>query len=69
MSRENIRINVLPKPMKRCYRIGSIVIITIDKSIVEKLGIDPNNTIFEQEITGDGILMRLRKLGDIIRNE
>lgn len=60
MSREGNSINALPKPVKRPWKIGSIYLVCIDVSIVEKLGISEKNTLFEQEITDDGILMRIK---------
>ena len=57
---QEIHINALPR--KRCYLIGSNVLIAIDKSIVAKLRIDPSETTFEQEITEEGILMRMKRI-------
>lgn len=64
---EEIRVNALPK--KRCYRIRSNVLIAIDKSIVAKLAIDPSHTIFEQEITKEGILMRMKRIQRLYEND
>ncbi len=60
MSKEEIRINALPKPVKRLWKISSICLVSIDASIVEKLGLSEDNTLFEQEITDEGILMRIK---------
>lgn len=60
MSKEEIRINALPKPVKRLWKISSIYVVSIDRSIVEKLAISEDNTLLEQEITDDGILMRIK---------
>ena len=38
-------------------------LVIIDKSIIQKLGINDNITTFvEQELTKDGILLRIKKL-------
>lgn len=62
MSKEEIRINALPKPVKRLWKIGSVYFVFIDGSIVEKLGINEQNTLLEQEIIGDDILMRVKRV-------
>jgi hypothetical protein len=62
MSKEENRINALPK-LKRLWKISSIYLLSIDSSIVEKLGISEHNTLFEQEITEEGILMRVKNVG------
>jgi hypothetical protein len=36
--------------------------VVIDKAIVQRLGINEEETFFEQELTDDGILLRVRKL-------
>lgn len=64
---EEIRVSALPR--KRCYLIGSNILIAIDKSIVAKLAIDPSHTIFEQEITEEGILMRMKSIQRLYEND
>lgn len=54
--------NTVKIPLKKPWRVGSNTVIVIDKSIVQKLGINENNTLLEEEITKDGILLRIRKL-------
>jgi hypothetical protein len=66
MSKEEDRINALPK-LKRLWKVSSIYLVPIDSSIVEKLGISEHNTLLEQEITEEGILMRVRNVG--VKNE
>jgi hypothetical protein len=62
MSKEEIRINALPKPVKRVWKISSIYLVPLDGSIVNKLGISEENTLLEQEITEEGILMRMKRI-------
>ena len=52
-----------PKICKQLWTIGNKHLVIIDKSIVEKLGITYNATVFlDPEITSDNtILMRIKK--------
>lgn len=52
-----------PEICKRLWPLGDKHLVIIDKSIVEKLGITENSTVFlEQQITHDNtILMRIKK--------
>ena len=47
--------------LKRCLEIGSNTVVVIDKSIVQKLRLNEKDTYLEQELTTDGILMRIRR--------
>jgi hypothetical protein len=49
--------------IKPIWKIGTIIVVIIDDSIVKKLGISENDTFVEQTRTNDGILMRPNKLG------
>lgn len=55
-------INSTKNPIKKCFKIGSLTVTTIDESIVEEMKINNNTTFFEQEITEDGILLRVRNI-------
>jgi hypothetical protein len=55
-------INSENKIIKRIWKIGTKTVVIIDESIVKKLGISEVETLVEQIITKDGILMRLNKL-------
>lgn len=48
-----------PLPLKKVWRVGTVTVIAIDKNIVERLGIEEDNTLFEQSITDGGIMLRL----------
>ena len=57
-------LNNSPKDNKRkqIWQFGNKHLVVIDESIIQKLGINDNVTFVEQEITADGILMRIRRL-------
>ncbi|HJT84901.1 MAG TPA: hypothetical protein VJ697_10500 [Nitrososphaeraceae archaeon] len=64
MNNVSTKINIYsPKnPIKKCIKIGPLILTPIDESIVEKMRIDGVTTFFEQEITKDGILLRVRDI-------
>jgi hypothetical protein len=50
-------------PIKKCWKLGDTTLVAVDKSIVNKLGINENDTFLEQIITDNGdILMQVRKI-------
>jgi hypothetical protein len=50
-------------PIKKCWNAGGHILVIVDKSIVNKLGINENDTFLEQIITENGdILMQIRKI-------
>ena len=55
--------NSKPKICKHLWTIGDKHLVIIDKSLIQKLGITENSTIFlEQEVIQDDvILMRIKK--------
>ena len=55
-------INSTKNPIKKCFKIGSITVTTIDESIVKEMKINDTTTFFEQEITEDGILLRVKDI-------
>ena len=47
------------KPIfKKLYRVSSKFIIPVDPGLIEKLGIDVDNTWFQEELVDDGILLK-----------
>lgn len=61
---ENIRdTSERSRHVKPLIGIGSNIIAIIDKAIVQELGISENDTYVQEEITPDGILLRIRRLG------
>jgi len=53
----------LKKPVKKCWKLGDVIIVAIDAEIVNKLQVE-ESTLFEQEITNEGILMRRKIMSD-----
>ena len=55
--------NSKPKIFKQLWPLGDKHLVIIDKSIIQKLGITENSTVFlEQQITHDNtILMRIKE--------
>ena len=55
--------NSKPKICKQLWPLGDKHLVIIDKSIIQKLGITENSTVFlEQQITHDNtILMRIKE--------
>jgi hypothetical protein len=50
------------KKWKQIWQLGNKHLVVIDESIIQKLGINDNLTTFvEQELTDEGILMRVRR--------
>ena len=52
-----------PEILKQIWRIGNKHLVVIDESIIIKLGIndDYQTTFLEQQLTDDGILMRIKQ--------
>ena len=50
-------------PLKQLWEIAGKHLVIIDESIIQKLGINDNDSItfVEQELTDDRILMRIRR--------
>ena len=46
-------------PLKKAWNVGSNIVTVIDKSLVKRLGINEDNTLFQQQIVEDGILLRI----------
>ena len=67
----NLRIRLIPMsdssasdikfPLKKCWKIGSHIVVVIDKSLAEQLGLDEDNTIVQEELLDDGIFLRVIK--------
>jgi hypothetical protein len=50
------------RPVRPCFRIGKNVVVIIDNAIVQELGISESDTYVQEEITADGILLRIRRV-------
>jgi hypothetical protein len=65
----NLRIRLTPMsdsaasdiklPLKKPWKVGKNTVVVIDKSLVERLGLDEENTIFQETIVSDGILLKI----------
>jgi hypothetical protein len=53
------------KKWKQIWTLGDKHLVIIDESIIQKLGINDNLTFVEQEITTDGILMRIKRINEL----
>lgn len=60
LTKKNIYSSKIPR--KKCVKIGSVFVTPIDDSIVKKMEINETTTFFEQEITKDGILLRIKEI-------
>ena len=56
--------------IKQIFLFENKHLVIIDKSIIQKLGINDNITTFvEQELTDDGILMRIKQFSITKRSD
>ena len=46
-------------PLKRCWKVGNNTVVVIDKSLVERLGVSEENTVFQEELVDGGIFLRI----------
>ena len=44
---------------KKCWKVGNNTVVVIDKSLVERLGVSEENTVFQEEIVEGGIFLRI----------
>lgn len=54
-------ISASPFPLKPLLKISGKIIIVIDSKLVQKLGLDEENTWFYEEPKDDGIFLRLHR--------
>lgn len=54
--------HIFEKPIKKCWQVGTNMVVVIDNSIVKELGINGDDTFLEQELVEDGILMRINRI-------
>jgi hypothetical protein len=48
-------------PLKKCWSVGPHIIVIIAEEIVERFGITEDNTYVQEEVTDDGILLRVNQ--------
>lgn len=53
-----------PLPLKKCWGIGPHIVAILDNSIVSKLGINTDDTYVEEQIIDDGILLKIKRIGE-----
>lgn len=46
-------------PLKKCWKVGNNTVVVIDKMLVQRLGINEENCMFEEELTEGGIILRI----------
>ncbi len=51
-------------PLKKCWSVGYKTVVVIDDNIVRNLGITTDDTYVEEQITADGILLKIRRIGE-----
>ncbi|MGB8938111.1 MAG: hypothetical protein WCC17_23720 [Candidatus Nitrosopolaris sp.] len=56
----NIRVST-DLPIKKCWCAGDNIVVTIDKKIVKRLGINEHSTYVQQEVTDDDRILLLVK--------
>lgn len=47
-------------PLKKCWSVGEHILVIIDKEIVKRFGINDDSTYVQEEVTDDGILLRVK---------
>jgi hypothetical protein len=58
----NSNLKTSSRTLKQIFPFENKHLVIIDESIIQKLGINDNLTTFvEQELTDDGIVMRIKK--------
>lgn len=57
----DIKVANPPPSVKPVFAVGQNIVVILDKKIVQKLGISEDNTLVQQEITEDGILLKPRR--------
>ncbi len=61
MTDNNTIPNDINSPSKPCFKVGENIIVILDKRIVQKLEIREDNTLIQQQLTGDEILLKVRR--------
>jgi hypothetical protein len=46
--------------VKKCWRLGDQTLVVIADELVKRFGITEDNTYLQQEVTDDGILLRVK---------
>ena len=46
--------------LKKCWSVGNVILVAIADELVKRFGITEDSTYVQQEVTEDGILLRLK---------
>ena len=46
--------------LKKCWSVGPHILVVIADELVKRFGITEDNTYVQQEVTDDGILLRIK---------
>ena len=58
---EKIRVSADSSlPLKKCWSVGPHILVVIADELVKRFGITEDNTYVHQEVTDDGILLRVK---------
>jgi len=59
---EKIRVSADSSlPLKKCWSVGPHILVVIADEIVKRFGINEHGTYVQQEVTDDGILLRVKQ--------
>lgn len=47
-------------PVKKCWSVGPHILVVIADELVKRFGITEDRTYVQQEVTDDGILLRIK---------
>jgi hypothetical protein len=47
--------------LKKCWPLGGHILVVIADELVKRFGITEDNTYVQQEVTDDGILLRVKR--------
>lgn len=47
--------------LKRCWSLGPHIVVIIAEEIVKRFGINDDSTYMQEEVTMDGILLRVKR--------
>ena len=55
-------------PLKKAHFISNKTFVIIDETLIKRLGINDENTWFEQEETENGILLKIHRICNSLSN-
>ena len=57
---EKIRVSIPDLLLKKCWSVGPHIVVVIADELVKRFGITEDTTYLQQELTDDGILLRVK---------